>query len=56
MTPTATETKTQQAKPPSPQPIKPRPVLFVVLCAVFAVWMAILAALYILTVWPVRHP
>jgi hypothetical protein len=48
-------------KPPkvpesAPPQLKPRPILFRVLCAVFAVWMLALLVMYFWTVYPLRHP
>jgi hypothetical protein len=40
---------------PHPQ-LKPHPRLFKALCLIFALWMAVLLALYFLTVYPLRHP
>lgn len=37
-------------------PVKPRPILFTMLCVVFALWMLMLAFLYLRTVYPMRHP
>lgn len=37
-------------------PLKPRPKLFVLLCAAFALWLIALAILYFATVYPLRHP
>jgi hypothetical protein len=37
-----------------PDPLKPRPVLFKVLCVVFAVWVVFLVALYFKTAYPRR--
>ena len=36
--------------------LRPRPVLFKILCVVFIVWIAALLAMYLLTVYPLRHP
>jgi hypothetical protein len=36
-------------------PLQPRKKLFVVLCAVFGVWVALLITLYATTVYPNRH-
>ena len=36
--------------------LKPHPVLFRVVCAIFALWMAVLLILYFWTVYPQRHP
>ena len=40
---------------PSPQPLKPRPRLLVVLSIIFALWVAGLLAMYFKTVYPYRH-
>jgi hypothetical protein len=40
---------------PNPS-LRPRPRLFVALCAIFALWMAALLILYFLSVYPRRHP
>lgn len=39
-----------------PAPLKPRRGLFVALCVVFALWMAVLLAMYFKSVYPLRHP
>jgi hypothetical protein len=39
------------ALPPAAKPLKPRKGLFVVLCAVFAVWVGFLTTLYFKTVY-----
>jgi hypothetical protein len=36
--------------------LKPHPVLFRVLCVIFAIWMAVLLVMYFWTVYPLRHP
>jgi hypothetical protein len=41
------------AAPAPAQPLKPRPVLFAVLCVVFALWMVFLIVLYFTTIHPV---
>jgi hypothetical protein len=40
---------------PVVQPPRPRPVLFKVLCVVFAIWIGVLLFLYFATVYPRRH-
>ncbi|MGD0768386.1 MAG: hypothetical protein ABSB42_09360 [Tepidisphaeraceae bacterium] len=40
---------------PTPR-LAPRPMLFKVLCVVFAIWMAALLVMYFWTVYPLRHP
>jgi len=48
------------AAPPSPakrvRPLKPRPRLFLVLCILFALWMAALLVFYFKVVYPARPP
>ncbi|HUB27280.1 MAG TPA: hypothetical protein VL992_17785 [Tepidisphaeraceae bacterium] len=56
MTQTGADSQTQKQKQDAPPTVKPHPRLFVALCVIFALWMAVLVALYVLTVWPVRHP
>lgn len=41
------------ALPPA-KPLKPRPKLFVALCMMFALWIAVLITLYFTTVYPHR--
>ena len=45
----------QAASIPSPQPLKPRPRLLLVLSIIFALWVAGLLAMYFKTVYPYRH-
>ena len=40
----------------SQKSLRPRPRLFVALCAIFAMWMAALLILYFISVYPRRHP
>jgi hypothetical protein len=40
---------------PAPKPLKPRPRLFVALCAIFALWVGALLLMYFKTVYPSRH-
>ena len=40
---------------PAPR-LVPRPVLFRVLCVIFAIWLAALLVMYFWTVYPLRHP
>jgi hypothetical protein len=52
--------KPPAAKPPAESPdfkppLRPHRALFVALVAVFAVWVAVLIALYAKTVYPLRH-
>jgi hypothetical protein len=35
--------------------LTPRPILFKVLCVVFALWIVALLVMYFLTVYPLRH-
>jgi hypothetical protein len=52
----ATATKKSPQPAHGVTPLKPRPVLFAMLCLVFATWVAFLAGLYFETVYPHRHP
>jgi hypothetical protein len=46
-----------QASATQPHPrLTPRPLLFKILCAVFALWIVALLVMYFLTVYPLRHP
>jgi hypothetical protein len=48
-----------KGQPSATEPVPrliPRPMLFKVLCAVFALWVVMLLVLYFLTVYPLRHP
>jgi hypothetical protein len=48
-----------KGQPSATQPLPrltPRPILFKVLCVVFALWIVALLATYFLTVYPLRHP
>jgi hypothetical protein len=43
--------------PPKPKKeLKPHPLLFRILCVIFAIWMALLLLMYFCTVYPLRHP
>ncbi|MGD0139052.1 MAG: hypothetical protein ABSD28_09260 [Tepidisphaeraceae bacterium] len=39
-----------------PPRLVPRPVLFRVLCVIFAIWIGALLVMYFCTVYPLRHP
>ncbi|MGD1277533.1 MAG: hypothetical protein ABR964_09945 [Tepidisphaeraceae bacterium] len=39
-----------------PAPPKPRRGWFAALCVLFALWMAVLLAMYYKSVYPLRHP
>lgn len=41
---------------PQPQPMKPWPKTFALLCLIFAAWVATLLWMYFHTVYPRRHP
>ena len=47
--------KGQPAAIQSPSGLKPRPVLFKILCIVFALWILALLGMYFWTVYPLRH-
>jgi hypothetical protein len=38
------------------EPLKPRPRLFAVLLVFFLIWVGLLVALYLRTVYPMRYP
>jgi hypothetical protein len=43
--------------PPKPaKQLKPHPLVFRILCVIFAIWMALLLVMYFWTVYPMRHP
>jgi hypothetical protein len=42
-------------RPTASGAFQPRPRLFATLCWIFAVWIALLLAIYFLTVYPRRH-
>jgi hypothetical protein len=37
------------------KPLKPRPILFIVLCLLLAIWVGYLLVLYFAAVYPARH-
>lgn len=48
--------KTQVKNEQPAKRLKAHPVLFRILCVIFAIWMSALLVMYFWTVYPLRHP